>query len=282
MAAVFFFVTLVCISAYTENDSFQEVVKIDSQTFAGITLPLFGTCIGACFVFFMKKNINESVNSILSGFAAGIMTAASVWSLLIPSIERSEHLGVYGFIPAVAGLWSGVVIIMLCDRFLDYMTDKAQSGTARDKRLSILAVTLHNIPEGMAVGAIWAANEADSVAVPVSCAFALSLGVAIQNIPEGAIVSMPFYAEGKSRLKSFAYGSASGAVEPVGALLTLVATSFINMFLPCFLSAAAGAMLYVVADNLIPEMRAGGNRMKGMVSYLLGFSIMMALDVSLG
>lgn len=268
--------------SYTENDSFREVKGINIQSFLGIMLPLFGTCIGASFVFFMKKSINNSMNSILSGFAAGIMTAASVWSLLIPSIERSESFGSYGFVVPVIGLWSGVVIIMLCEKLVDHMAEKNKNESAENKSLQILAVTLHNIPEGMAVGAIWAANMSDSTAVPVSCAFALCLGVAIQNIPEGAIVSMPFYAQGKSRLRSFFYGSLSGAVEPVGALITLTATAFINAFLPLFLSAAAGAMLYVVADELVPEMRAGDNKINGMISYILGFSIMMALDVSLG
>lgn len=252
--------------------------EINNQIFLGIMLPLFGTCFGAACVFFMKKSINESLNSILSGFAAGIMTAASVWSLLIPSIERSAHMGSCSFLPPVLGLWSGVAVIMLCEKLLNYISDKSESS----KSLSILAVTLHNIPEGMAVGAIWAACEADSTNVPVSCAMALSLGVAIQNIPEGAIVSLPFYAQGKGRMKSFFNGTLSGVVEPVGALFTLIATSFINAFLPIFLSAAAGAMIYVVADNLIPEMRAGENKIKGMISYVLGFTIMMALDVSLG
>lgn len=249
---------------------------INTQTLFGVMLPLFGTCIGSAFVFFVKKNINESFNCILSGFAAGVMTAASVWSLLIPSIEKSEYLGEYSFLPPVVGLWSGVAIIMLSDKLIGYIYE-----VSNDKNLTILAVTLHNIPEGMAVGAVWAACEADSVGVSVTCALALSLGVAVQNIPEGAIVSMPFYVQGKSRIKSFIYGTLSGIVEPIGAIVTLVATSFINAFLPFFLSAAAGAMIYVVADNLIPEMRAGKSSVKGMISYIAGFSVMMALDVSL-
>ena len=268
--------------SYTENDSFREVKGINIQSFLGIMLPLFGTCIGASFVFFLKKSINNSMNSILSGFAAGIMTAASVWSLLLPSSERSESFGCYSFLPPVIGLWSGVVIIMLCEKLVDHMAEKNKNESVENKSLQILAVTLHNIPEGMAVGAIWAANMSDSTGVPVSCAFALCLGGAIQNLPEGAIVSMPFYAQGKSRLRSFFYGSLSGAVEPAGALITLTATAFINAFLPLFLSAAAGAMLYVVADELVPEMRAGDKKISGMISYVLGFSIMMALDVSLG
>ena len=245
-------------------------------------LPLAGTCIGSALVLFIRKSVGEGLNSILSGFAAGIMTAASVWSLLIPSIEKSGHLGPYSFLPPVAGLWSGVVVIMLSDKLIDYMLRQSDKNSPKDKSLSILAVTLHNIPEGMAVGAIWAANKADEASVSASCALALCLGVAIQNIPEGAIVSMPFYATGKSRLKSFVFGMLSGVVEPVGALFTLVATTFVNTFLPFFLSAAAGAMIYVVADNLIPEMRAGESRVKGMISYVSGFSIMMALDVALG
>lgn len=246
----------------------------------GILTPFLGTAIGALGVFFLQKRLSCAVERMLNGFAAGVMTAASVWSLLIPAIERSEGLGRLAFLPAFCGMLGGFVFLALIDRFLPV----GEEEDDRKKSLLPLAVTIHNLPEGMAVGAAYAGALA-AANFPVSAAFALSLGIAVQNLPEGAIVSMPLAGNGKGR--AFLTGVLSGAVEPVGAVLTLLAAGLITPALPVFLSFAAGTMLYVVTEELLPgeEPTAGGKRKKpgiGTAFFFLGFLAMMTLDVALG
>ena len=252
------------------------------EAFWGTLLPFFGTCLGSALVFCYRGKVSNSVNSALCGLAAGIMTAAAVWSLLIPAIERSSKFGVFSFLPSVVGFWAGVILLLVCDKLLGRFTKEGEYEAKNRNSLSFFAVTLHNIPEGMAVGMVWTAYIMDNKAVSFSSALALCLGVAIQNIPEGAIVSMPFRAEGKGKVRSFLFGVFSGMVEPVGAVVTILATSFISSQLPFLLAAAAGAMIYVTADKLIIEMRGEDDGKKGMYFYTAGFTLMMALDVALG
>ena len=244
----------------------------------GMLLPLIGTALGAACVFFMWGEMNGRVCSALSGFAAGIMVAASVWSLLIPAIDASEGLGKWSFVPATAGLLCGVGFLLVTDAFIPRLYARAE-----EKRSSLVfAVTLHNLPEGMAVGAVFAGLLAGEAGITLAAALALSLGVAIQNIPEGAIVSMPQYSAGKSRIRSFFGGAMSGVVEPIGAVVTVLAASIVVPILPFLLGFAAGAMLYVVVEELIPEVAEGGFSCTGNTMFAIGFSLMMALDVALG
>ena len=235
----------------------------------GLAIPFLGTTLGAACVFFMKHELSMHVQKMLMGFAAGVMVAASVWSLLIPAMEESAHLGDFAFVPAVAG-------------FLN--SDEAEGPRSHLSKtiMMALAVTLHNIPEGMAVGVVlagWAAGGGD---ISVGAALALSIGIAIQNFPEGAIVSMPLRAAGETRAKAFRLGVLSGIVEPIGGFLTILAASFVIPVLPYLLSFAAGAMLYVVVEELIPEMSAGEHTDIGVLAFAFGFTLMMALDVALG
>lgn len=205
------------------------------------------------------------------GFAAGIMVAASIWSLIIPAMEQSEKMGKLAFIPAVMGFWFGIIFLMILDRFV-----------RKETCMMVLAVTLHNLPEGMAVGAVYAGWLSGDSGISIMAALALSFGIAIQNFPEGAIISMPLRAEGISRKKSFFYGTLSGIVEPVGAVLTILAAGFVVPLLPYFLSFAAGAMIYVVVEELIPEMSEGKQSNVGTLMFTFGFTVMMALDVLFG
>lgn len=240
----------------------------------GILIPFFGTSLGAGCVLFLKKGINEKIEKQLLGFAAGVMVAASVWSLLIPAIEQSASLGKLSFLPAVIGFSLGIVLLPLVDKLTPHLN-------LSKTNLMVLAVTVHNIPEGMAVGVAVAASMYKDSGVTVAEAIALSIGVAIQNFPEGAIVSLPIKAEGKSRAKAFALGVASGVVEPISALITLAMFSLIAPALPYFLSFAAGAMIYVVVEELIPEASLGKSNF-ATFSFALGFVIMMSLDVVFG
>lgn len=240
----------------------------------GILIPFFGTSLGAGCVLFLKKGINEKIEKQLLGFAAGVMVAASVWSLLIPAIEQSASLGKLSFLPAVIGFSLGIVLLPLVDKLTPHLN-------LSKTNLMVLAVTVHNIPEGMAVGVAVAAALYKDSGVTVAEAIALSIGVAIQNFPEGAIVSLPIKAEGKSRAKAFALGVASGVVEPISALITLAMFSLIAPALPYFLSFAAGAMIYVVVEELIPEASLGKSNF-ATFSFALGFVIMMSLDVVFG
>ena len=257
------------------------------QCLPGILIPFAGTTLGSACVFFMKKTLHEGVQRALTGFAAGVMVAASIWSLLIPAMEQSEGLGRLAFIPAAVGFWLGIGFLLLLDMAVPHLHQGADtpegphSGFSRTTML-VLAVTLHNIPEGMAVGVMYAGFLAGSTQITAASALALSIGIAIQNFPEGAIISMPLRAEGQRKGNAFLGGVLSGVVEPIGAVLTIIATQFIVPALPYLLSFAAGAMLYVVVEELIPVMSQGQHSNLGTVFFAAGFSIMMVLDVALG
>ena len=253
----------------------------------GVLIPFAGTTIGSACVFFMKKSLHPGVQRALTGFAAGVMVAASIWSLLIPAMEQSAALGRLSFLPAAIGFWLGIGFLLLLDVLVPHLHQGAQqpegprSAFSRTTML-VLAVTLHNIPEGMAVGVVYAGYLTGSSSITAMGALALSLGIAIQNFPEGAIISMPLKAEGMSKGRAFWAGTLSGAVEPVGAFLTILAAGLVVPALPYLLSFAAGAMLYVVVEELIPEMSQGEHSNLGTVCFALGFSLMMVLDVALG
>ncbi len=257
------------------------------NAFLGILIPFLGTAAGAACVFFMRKPLDDLVRRALAGFAAGVMTAASVWSLLIPAIERSAALGRLSFLPAFVGFWLGVLFLLALDHLIPHLHVGSEQAEGPRSDLSrtammVLAVTLHNIPEGMAVGVMYAGFLSEGSPITAASALALSLGIAIQNFPEGAIISMPLKAEGERNGRAFLGGVLSGVVEPIGAVLTILAAQFIVPALPYLLSFAAGAMLYVVAEELIPEMSQGRHSNIGTVCFAAGFSIMMVLDVALG
>ena len=257
------------------------------ETFLGIMIPFLGTTLGAACVFFMKRSLGSLVQRALAGFAAGVMVAASIWSLLIPAIEQSEGMGKLSFLPAFIGFWSGVLFLLLLDRLIPHLhvgSEQAEGPKSKLGRTSmmVLAVTLHNIPEGMAVGVVYAGFLSGNTKITAASALALSLGIAIQNFPEGAIISMPLRAEGERKGRAFLGGVLSGVVEPIGAVLTLLAAQLVIPSLPYLLSFAAGAMLYVVVEELIPEMSQGRHSNLGTVFFAVGFSVMMTLDVALG
>ena len=253
----------------------------------GLLIPFVGTSAGAACVFFLKNDLRQNVQRALTGFAAGVMVAASVWSLIIPAIEQSEPLGRFAFLPAFAGFWIGILFLLFLDHVIPHLHRQADQAEGPRSNLTrtamlVLAVTLHNIPEGMAVGVVYAGLRNGSGMITAGGALALALGIAIQNFPEGAIISMPLYSEGKSKSESFWLGVLSGAVEPVFGGLTVAVSGLIVPAMPFFLSFAAGAMLYVVVEELIPEMSAGQHSNIGVISFAAGFSVMMALDVALG
>ncbi|MGM9938064.1 MAG: ZIP family metal transporter [Candidatus Ornithomonoglobus sp.] len=253
----------------------------------GILIPFLGTSCGAACVFFMKKSMNELLQRSLTGFAAGVMVAASVWSLLIPAIEQSDPMGKLSFIPAAAGFLTGILFLLLLDHIIPHLHMNSKQAEGPDSHLKkttmlVLAVALHNLPEGMAVGVVYAGLLRGNAEITAMSAAALAIGIAIQNFPEGAIISMPLRAEGVKKPKAFLYGVLSGAVEPIGALLTILAAGFIVPALPYLLSFAAGAMLYVVVEELIPEMSAGKHSNIGTLLFAAGFTVMMILDVALG
>ena len=255
--------------------------------FSVIMIPFLGTVLGAACVFFMKKQMSETLQKILSGFAAGVMVAASVWSLLIPSLEQSKMLGELSFVPAVIGFWLGIMFLLFLDHVIPHMHVGSQESEGPKTKLEkntmmVLAVTLHNIPEGMAVGVVYAGYLSGEQNISMMGALALAIGIAIQNFPEGAIVSMPLRSEGVSRKNAFLQGMLSGIVEPLGSLLTILATGMIMPILPYTLSFAAGAMIYVVVEELIPEMAVGKHSNIGTIFFAAGFSLMMILDVALG
>ena len=257
------------------------------ETFLGIMIPFLDTTLGSACVFFMKKSLNDLVRRSLAGFASGVMVAASIWSLLIPAIEQSEDMGKLSFLPAFIGFWVGVLFLLLLDRLIPHLhvgSDQAEGPKSKLGRttMMMLAVTLHNIPEGMAVGVVYAGFLSGNTQITAASALALSLGIAIQNFPEGAIISMPLRSEGMGKTKAFLGGVLSGIVEPIGAVLTILAAGLIVPALPYLLSFAAGAMLYVVVEELIPEMSQGAHSNIGTVFFAVGFSLMMVLDVALG
>ena len=257
------------------------------EAFWGILIPFLGTSLGAACVFFMKKTLSDTVQRSLTGFAAGVMVAASVWSLLIPAMEQSAGMGKLSFVPAVAGFWIGILFLLGLDHIVPHLHVKSgqtegPKSQLRRTTMMVLAVTLHNIPEGMAVGVVYAGYLSGSAQITAAGALALSLGIAIQNFPEGAIISMPLRAEGMKKGKAFCGGVLSGVVEPIGAMLTILAAQLVVPALPYLLSFAAGAMLYVVVEELIPEMSQGSHSNIGTLFFAVGFSIMMMLDVALG
>lgn len=252
-----------------------------------IFLPVIGTALGSSAVFFLRGEMNVKMQKMMKGFASGIMVAASVWSLLLPSIERSEHLGRFSFFPAALGFMTGIFALLLADKLIPHLNigsgirEGIKSKLKRSSML-VLAVVIHNFPEGMAVGAaLFAATK--NIGVSLSAAFALSLGIAVQNFPEGAIISMPLASEGMNKKKAFMRGVYSGLVEPIGAIFTLLASNFMVAALPYLLAFAAGAMLYVVVEELIPDIRDMDSSSDiGTVMFSMGFVLMMTLDVMLG
>ncbi len=257
------------------------------EKFVGLLIPFAGTTLGAGMVFFMRGKIHPKLEKALLGFAAGVMIAASVWSLLIPGIEMAQEQGKIAWIPAALGFLIGIVFLLLLDTFIPHLhleSDRPEGMSAKLPRATmlLLAVTLHNIPEGMAVGVTYAGAEVTQTGITWAGALALSLGIAIQNFPEGAIISMPLRSEGFRKMKAFVFGALSGIVEPIAAFITLLLAEMVVPFLPYFLSFAAGAMIYVVVEELIPESQAGGHSNIGTIGAALGFVVMMVLDVALG
>lgn len=257
------------------------------EVFVGLLIPFLGTTAGAACVFFMKKTLGDLVQRSLAGFAAGVMVAASIWSLLIPAIDQSAHLGKLSFLPAFAGFWCGILFLLALDHLIPHLHVGSEQAEGQKSNLSrtvmmVLAVTLHNIPEGMAVGVMYAGFLSDNPQITAASALALSLGIAIQNFPEGAIISLPLRSEGNKRSRSFALGVLSGAVEPVGAILAIALASIVTPILPYMLAFAAGAMIYVVVEELIPEASEGEHSNLGTIAFAIGFALMMMLDVALG
>ena len=257
------------------------------EVLQGILLPFVGTTLGSACVLFMKRNLSLSVQRALTGFAAGVMVAASIWSLLIPAIEQSDFMGLWSFIPAIIGFWSGILFLFVLDKTIPHLhlgSDEPEGVRTKLKKTTmlVLAVTLHNIPEGMAVGILFAGRLSGVSSITLASAFALSIGMAIQNFPEGAIISMPLHSEGMKKGKAFIFGTLSGIVEPIAAIITILAAQFFIPILPYLLSFAAGAMIYVVVEELIPEMSAGKHSNLGTIFFALGFTVMLILDVALG
>lgn len=258
----------------------------EMEILVGILIPFIGTSAGAGCVYFMKNKMNDLVQKILLGFASGVMIAASVWSLLIPAMEMSSDLGKLAFVPAVVGFLLGIIFLLVLDHTIPHMhLDNEKEGPQSQLKKStmlVLAVTLHNIPEGMAIGVIFAGLASGSQGITYAGAFALSLGIAIQNFPEGAIISMPLKSAGLSKHKAFIYGMFSGIVEPLGAGITILMASIVVPVLPYLLAFAAGAMVYVVVEELIPEASQGQHSNIATIGFAIGFVIMMILDVALG
>ena len=257
------------------------------NTAIGLLIPFLGTTLGSAMVFFMKKEINKKVKKLLLGFAAGVMIAASIWSLLIPAIDMTEEQGKIGWIPASIGFIIGILFLLLLDNLIPHLHiegNKTEGIKVKFKKttMMLLAVILHNIPEGMTIGVVYAGVLAQNAGITLAGAVALSLGIAIQNFPEGAIISMPLKSEGVSKPKAFLYGTLSGIVEPIAALITILLTNAVLPILPYLLSFAAGAMIYVVVEELIPDAHAGEHSNIGTIGVAIGFVIMMILDISLG
>jgi ZIP family zinc transporter len=258
-----------------------------STVLTGILIPFIGTGAGAACVLFMRRQLNEMVRRALTGFASGVMVAASIWSLLIPAMNQSDDLGRLAFAPAAIGFWAGILFLLLLDMVIPHLHMNAEKAEGPKSSLAkttmmLLAVTLHNIPEGMAVGVVFAGLVSGNAGITYAGAMALSIGIAIQNFPEGAIISMPLKAEGMDKGRSFILGVLSGAVEPAAAVLTVLAADKVVPIMPYMLSFAAGAMIYVVVEELIPEMSRGEHSNMGTIAFSLGFSVMMILDIALG
>ena len=257
------------------------------KIFGAVMLPFLGTTLGSAGVFFLKGKMNRNLQRSLTGFAAGVMVAASVWSLIIPAMDQSAHMGKLAFIPAFVGVWAGFLFLLLLDHFIPHLhlnsdcPEGTQCGLGKSTMM-VLAVALHNLPEGMAVGVVAAGWLTGSESISAAGALALSLGIALQNLPEGAIISMPLKSNGMSRGKAMGYGVLSGVIEPIGAVLTILLANVLVPILPYLLSFSAGAMLYVVVEELIPEMSEGEHSCIGTIFFAVGFTLMMVLDVALG
>ena len=255
--------------------------------FIGLAIPFLGTTLGAAMVFLMKNKMNKKDEKLLHGFASGVMIAASIWSLLIPSIEMSEKQNQISWIPAAIGFLLGIVFLLVLDSVIPHLhlnNEKPEGIKSKLKKttMMVFAVTLHNIPEGMAVGVTFAGAIIGNAGITMAGAFALAIGIAIQNFPEGAIISMPLKSKGMSKGRAFWLGTLSGIVEPIGAIVTILLTNAVIPILPYLLSFAAGAMIYVVVEELIPESQAGEHSNIGTIGIAIGFTIMMILDVALG
>ncbi|WP_302157093.1 ZIP family metal transporter [Dialister succinatiphilus] len=260
---------------------------MNMDIFWGLFIPFLGTSLGAACVFFMRGEMHRGMQRGLTGFASGVMVAASIWSLLIPAIEESSDWGKLAFLPAVIGFGGGILFLLFLDHIIPHLHMGAEEAEGPRSHLArttmlVLAVTLHNIPEGMAVGVVLAGFLSGHGDITYASAMALSIGIAIQNFPEGAIISMPLRGAGMGKMKSFVGGMLSGAVEPVGGMLTILLTSLVVPLMPYLLSFAAGAMMYVVVEELIPEMSEGEHSDIGVLTFALGFMVMMTLDVALG
>ena len=258
-----------------------------TEVILAIILPFLGTCLGSGFVYLLKGQMGRGLQRALTGFAAGVMVAASVWSLIIPAMEHSEHLGKLSFLPAFAGVWAGILFLLILDQIIPHLhlNSECPEGmpcSLGKSTMMVLAVALHNLPEGMAVGVVAAGWLTGSESMSAAGALALALGIAIQNIPEGAIISLPLKSQGMKRSRAFGYGVASGIVEPIGAIGTILLASFVVPVLPYLLAFAAGAMLYVVVEELIPASQQGKHSNLGTIGFALGFALMMVLDVILG
>ena len=252
-----------------------------------VLLPFLGTSLGAAGVFFLRGKMRRNLQRSLTGFASGVMVAASVWSLIIPAMEQSEYLGKLSFLPAFIGVWAGFAFLLLLDHIIPHLhlNSDCPEGTAcglGKSTMMVLAVALHNLPEGMAVGVVAAGWLTGNESISFAGALALALGIALQNLPEGAIISMPLKSNGMNRGRAFVYGVLSGVVEPLGAILTILLAGWVVPILPYLLTFSAGAMLYVVVEELIPEMSEGEHSNIGTVFFAVGFTLMMVLDVALG
>lgn len=257
------------------------------EIFLGVILPFIGTMLGSFMVFFLKDKPNNKIQKILIGFAAGVMIAASIWSLIIPAIDQSSHLNKLSFLPAAIGFILGILFLLILDSIIPHLhvnSEKPEGlkSNLKKRTMLIFAVTLHNIPEGMAVGVVLAGAYYGNHVMTIMGALALSIGIAIQNFPEGAIISMPLKAEGMSKKRAFLYGTLSGIVEPFAAVLTIIFARFLTPILPYVLSFAAGAMIYVVVEELIPESQAGEHTNLSTIALAIGFVLMMILDIALG
>lgn len=257
------------------------------EFFLVIILPFIGTMLGSFMVFFLKDKVNDKLQRILIGFAAGVMIAASIWSLIIPAVEQSDNLGKLSFIPAVVGFILGILFLLILDSIIPHLHRNSEKpeglkSNLKKRTMLILAVTLHNIPEGMAVGVVLAGAYYGNNVINIMGALSLAIGIAIQNFPEGAIISTPLKAEGMSKGKAFLYGTLSGIVEPIATVLTILLAKVITPILPYILSFAAGAMIYVVVEELIPESQSGEHTNLATISLAIGFVLMMILDVALG
>ena len=264
---------------------------MNAQVAYGLLIPFLGTTLGSGCVFLMKKQMSRMLERVLEAFAAGVMIAASIWSLLIPALEHAASKGVFSFVPAAIGFWAGILVLLVLDEIIPHLhvdpedpsvTHGVQRGNLGKTFMLVMAVTLHNFPEGMAVGVVLAGWAGGDMGISLSAALALSVGIAIQNFPEGAIISMPLRAAGNSKGKAFLYGTLSGAVEPIAGILTILFASLAMTILPYLLAFAAGAMIYVCIEDLIPGMAEGHHSNWPTIFFAVGFSLMMILDVALG